>query len=420
MNTGLIYLIQPSELVGTERYKIGMSNNSDLVRCKNGYKKGSRYICIMECIDPLILEEHIKKLFNENFKLIAGKEYYEGNETEMLNKFITLVNEYKKDMNNREIYNKSIVKNNYQDKIIISKDILIKKDDTDETDIFHETLQNVFLKITQFYKQNISLSIKNITNYNIENLSDDTLKLYNNTINEIKIELLEEENCIDIINYITLYKYTIIDTINLHFYDNNKEVYDDCIKSGKNWHSNNSLCYYTQAICDFLGQYNNNYSFLTSEYLYNVIKYNCEKYGYYEIIKEKNNKYSGIVLHNKNLFRFISNIDLDYNYINKYGNFFDNCQKYRNDHESIIEHLEGYLDMWDFNNISYYSSTDDSEFKKIIYSQIIKLSIKNEFSEKILSCIQNNKNVFEQYKDKKIMKTISKYKNLQLFIKNNL
>jgi hypothetical protein len=76
--------------------------------------------------------------------------------------------------------------------------------------------------------------------------------------------------------------------------------------------------------------------------------------------------------------------------------------------------------MWDFNNISYYCSIDDIEFKKIIYSQIIKLSIKNEFSEKILSCIQNNKNVFEQYKDKKIMKTINKYKNLQLFIKNNL
>ena len=60
-NRGIIYLIQPSELVGTNRYKIGMSNNPDLERCKNGYKKGSRYLSIMECNDPLILEGNIKK-----------------------------------------------------------------------------------------------------------------------------------------------------------------------------------------------------------------------------------------------------------------------------------------------------------------------------------------------------------------------
>ena len=104
MNKGLIYLIQPSELVGTERYKIGMSNNPNLDRCKNGYKKGSRYICIMECIEPLILEGNIKKQFNEKFKLIAGNEYYEGNEKDILNTFNNLVMEY----NNSSIINKKI------------------------------------------------------------------------------------------------------------------------------------------------------------------------------------------------------------------------------------------------------------------------------------------------------------------------
>ena len=65
MSKGLIYLIQPAELVETDRYKIGMSNNPNLDRCKNGYKKGSRYICIMECDEPLILERNIKKQFNK-------------------------------------------------------------------------------------------------------------------------------------------------------------------------------------------------------------------------------------------------------------------------------------------------------------------------------------------------------------------
>lgn len=94
MNKGIIYLIQPVELIGTERYKIGMSGNPNLNRCINGYKKGSRYICIMECNNPLILEKNIKRQFNKKFKLIAGKEYYEGNEKDMLNVFNNLVIEH--------------------------------------------------------------------------------------------------------------------------------------------------------------------------------------------------------------------------------------------------------------------------------------------------------------------------------------
>lgn len=107
MNKGIIYLIQPAELVGTNRYKIGCSKIPDLERCKNGYKKGSRYLSIMECIKPLQLEEIIKKTFNNKFKLIAGNEYYEGSEKEILEIFLNLVIEYYKTYNiqNKEINN---------------------------------------------------------------------------------------------------------------------------------------------------------------------------------------------------------------------------------------------------------------------------------------------------------------------------
>ncbi len=102
MNKGIIYLIQPSELVGTERYKIGCSRKNDLDRVKKGYKKGTRYLCIMECIDPFKLENIIKKNFNDNFKLISGNEYYEGDEFIMKNNFLKIIDNYNNDFINKK------------------------------------------------------------------------------------------------------------------------------------------------------------------------------------------------------------------------------------------------------------------------------------------------------------------------------
>ena len=101
MNKGIIYLIQPAELIGTNRYKIGMSNKPDLERCKNGYKKGSRYLCIMECNNPLEIEKNIKNEFTKKFKLIAGNEYFEGIENDIINIFLEIVNNYKLKFNDQ-------------------------------------------------------------------------------------------------------------------------------------------------------------------------------------------------------------------------------------------------------------------------------------------------------------------------------
>ena len=77
---GIIYLIQPCELVKTNRYKIGISFINDLKRC-NSYKKGTRYLSIMEVKNPLILENNIKIEFNKVFKCIAGKDYIQWRTT---------------------------------------------------------------------------------------------------------------------------------------------------------------------------------------------------------------------------------------------------------------------------------------------------------------------------------------------------
>ncbi len=42
MKSGIIYMVQPAELVGTPRYKIGCSEKKTLDRCRNGYKKGHK------------------------------------------------------------------------------------------------------------------------------------------------------------------------------------------------------------------------------------------------------------------------------------------------------------------------------------------------------------------------------------------
>jgi hypothetical protein len=93
--SGIVYLVQPAELIGTNRYKIGCSGKNDLSRCKNGYKNGTRYITIMECTEPYKIEAHIIRVFNEKFMLIAGKEYFEGNETDMKTNFFEIVTNYK-------------------------------------------------------------------------------------------------------------------------------------------------------------------------------------------------------------------------------------------------------------------------------------------------------------------------------------
>jgi len=99
--TGIIYLIQPEELLQTNRYKIGCSAKNDLSRV-NSYKKNSRYLYIAECINPYTLEANIKSIFNNKYTLIAGKEYFEGDEKDIVNNFVKIVNDY-----NNEVYVKT-------------------------------------------------------------------------------------------------------------------------------------------------------------------------------------------------------------------------------------------------------------------------------------------------------------------------
>jgi DNA-directed RNA polymerase subunit RPC12/RpoP len=101
---GIVYLIQPAELVGdTSTFKIGCSEKMNLERFDN-YKNGTRYLCIMECVNPYEIEKKIKFVFNKKFKLKAGREFFQGDELEMIKEFVSLVFNHKQ-LNKEKQYN---------------------------------------------------------------------------------------------------------------------------------------------------------------------------------------------------------------------------------------------------------------------------------------------------------------------------
>ena len=99
-----------------------MSYNTKLNRLITGYLAGSRYLCIIECKFPAKIENILKKELPKKFNLYAGKEYFEGDEDELLKTFTNIVFENK---------TKNIFNNNNQNIInnVKTKKILNRKSD---------------------------------------------------------------------------------------------------------------------------------------------------------------------------------------------------------------------------------------------------------------------------------------------------
>jgi hypothetical protein len=102
---GLLYLIQPAELVGTSRYKIGYSRTNDLNKFRKDYKKGSRFLDIYEYDHSPLLVREIRNNFNNKFKLVAGRTYYEGNENDIKKNFNAIINNHALANNNNNVNN---------------------------------------------------------------------------------------------------------------------------------------------------------------------------------------------------------------------------------------------------------------------------------------------------------------------------
>lgn len=98
----MVYFIQPAELIGTDRYKIGRTSKNDLTRIRS-YKNGSRYLFIMECDDDVKLEKALIAKFNQKFDKLAGNEYFRGDESDMFNTFLDTVRDFNNKINEENL-----------------------------------------------------------------------------------------------------------------------------------------------------------------------------------------------------------------------------------------------------------------------------------------------------------------------------
>ncbi len=80
---GIVYLVQPEEYLNTSTYKIGMSASNTTKRIRD-YGKHTRAIAIIQCKEPRSVEAALIKAFNKRFTLERGREFFSGNEKEMI------------------------------------------------------------------------------------------------------------------------------------------------------------------------------------------------------------------------------------------------------------------------------------------------------------------------------------------------
>jgi hypothetical protein len=158
---GILYLIQPVELIGTNRYKIGCSSKSNIDRVKYGYKKGTRYLHILECDNAFDIEKILKDVFNEKFTLIAGSEYFKGDENEMLELFYNVY----KNNKNTEIKNK-IQESLYQEKCDKQYECDDEECDDEDESIKEVNTKQDTKKTSKFICENCNYKTNNKYDYN--------------------------------------------------------------------------------------------------------------------------------------------------------------------------------------------------------------------------------------------------------------
>lgn len=93
---GLIYLVQPTDFVGTDIYKIGMSNSNTIKRIRS-YGRRCINVVSRECDNPLEVENELIKAFESKFgDPIQGNEWFKGDKLMMINAFDKCIATYAK------------------------------------------------------------------------------------------------------------------------------------------------------------------------------------------------------------------------------------------------------------------------------------------------------------------------------------
>lgn len=100
-----VYMIKTREFLYMNIYKIGRTEQT-MDKRMAGYPKGSKQIIIRSVFDCITVERALIKKFKKKFKQkkkLIGNEYFQGNETEMINVFNDVVNQYNRKYKNNII-----------------------------------------------------------------------------------------------------------------------------------------------------------------------------------------------------------------------------------------------------------------------------------------------------------------------------
>ena len=178
MKKGIIYLIQPQELLGTRTYKIGCLRNHDI-----DVLKGCRIICMLECNNQYNVKYHIKT----DMEILFKGDLISGDISFIKDEFLKLVKKY------------SVYKDTYSDYIFddIIDDITTYEYYTKTSKISHIVITDPKLLIGYFLIKNNSIwshfdinnSLINILEINCGNYYYD----YKKIIEDIRIKCYSPE-----------------------------------------------------------------------------------------------------------------------------------------------------------------------------------------------------------------------------------
>ena len=94
-----LYMIHTREFYNTNQpiFKLGRSHNLDN-RIKQ-YPKGSKIICMINCINSILYEKQLLSLFKDKFiqKLEYGSEYFEGDKNTMIREIFKFIDKMMKE-----------------------------------------------------------------------------------------------------------------------------------------------------------------------------------------------------------------------------------------------------------------------------------------------------------------------------------
>jgi len=92
-----IYLIHIREFIKSKENVLKLGRSDNLDNRVRQYPKGSNILFMMKCKDSILCEQYLLNLFNIKFthKSEYGKEFFEGNEDEMIDEIYKYLNQYR-------------------------------------------------------------------------------------------------------------------------------------------------------------------------------------------------------------------------------------------------------------------------------------------------------------------------------------